>query len=357
MQLPLDTRREMRAQVTKTWRTVRPVALPFRILREAWPRVLPTCEGGNLEHARSRGENARAWLAAITAFDELALYRDRDTLLRRAVELLRSAIGLERAAIFLLDDTGQQLLGTWGTGIRGQTTDERQIAFEVGSSHREAFLHAHSGNAKWSRFSGVPLFAETENGTVVVRTGENVIIPIPGGSRNLGLVVCDWALSGSQANVETLLRATVLTRVLAPLLLRLEAPRLAAEVDSGRDPGAAVPSPTCVVPDEDDTRLAARAANAIQANPALERAEIAKQLGVSPDRLGRAFKLALGESMADYKNRQRAQRFLAVVDPGGGNLLEAALEAGFGSYAQFHRVFRRLFDCAPIDYLKRRERD
>jgi AraC-like DNA-binding protein len=32
--------------------------------------------------------------------------------------------------------------------------------------------------------------------------------------------------------------------------------------------------------------------------------------------------------------------------------LEAALEAGFGSYAQFHRVFCRLMKTNPAQYRK-----
>jgi AraC-like DNA-binding protein len=35
-------------------------------------------------------------------------------------------------------------------------------------------------------------------------------------------------------------------------------------------------------------------------------------------------------------------------------LLEAALSAGFGSYPQFHRVFRQVTGCSPAEY---RERD
>jgi AraC-like DNA-binding protein len=335
----LDTTTRVRAETTQTWRVNALGDRPLRVLREAWPRVLPKCEGGSLEELPHSKGATRAWLEAIAAFDELSQYRDRDTLLRRSVELLRQPIGLERAAIFLLDARGDRLLGTWGTGAQGESTDERHIAFEVGSSHREAFAHARSGSAQWSRFSGVPLFAETSRGTIVVRSGENVIIPIPSGSGNLGLVACDWGLSGRLADAETLLRATVLTRVLSPLLQRLT---------------TAVPSGSPVAAKtEHAARLAARAASALQADPAIDRAVLARRLGTAPGTLGRAFKAALGESLTDYRNRQRIQRFLAVVDPCGGNLLEAALEAGFGSYAQFHRVFRQSLGCSPIVYLRR----
>jgi len=43
------------------------------------------------------------------------------------------------------------------------------------------------------------------------------------------------------------------------------------------------------------------------------------------------------------------QRFLAIAGAGSGdrNLLDAALDAGFGSYAQFFRVFRQEMGTTP----------
>jgi AraC-like DNA-binding protein len=44
-----------------------------------------------------------------------------------------------------------------------------------------------------------------------------------------------------------------------------------------------------------------------------------------------------------------------LVDSGGENLLEAALSAGFGSYAQFHRVFRAWRGTTPREFLQGRQ--
>ena len=59
----------------------------------------------------------------------------------------------------------------------------------------------------------------------------------------------------------------------------------------------------------------------------------------------------MGVSLVEYRNRLRVERFFASVDRGGSNLQEAAQEAGFGSYAQFHRVFRKLLGTTPREYL------
>ena len=64
------------------------------------------------------------------------------------------------------------------------------------------------------------------------------------------------------------------------------------------------------------------------------------------------FKAVKGVSLVDYRNRLRLDRFVALLDRGGTNLLEAALEAGFGSYSQFHRVFRSRLHATPREYLR-----
>ncbi len=58
-----------------------------------------------------------------TVVDELMAYKDKDVLYRRAVEFCRDHLGLERCAIYVLEDNC--LCGTFGTNREGQTTDER----------------------------------------------------------------------------------------------------------------------------------------------------------------------------------------------------------------------------------------
>jgi transcriptional regulator GlxA family with amidase domain len=101
-------------------------------------------------------------------------------------------------------------------------------------------------------------------------------------------------------------------------------------------------------------RLATAAAKILGQSPGLSGAEIAARLDVSLGRLAHVFKAEIGMSMVDYRNRVRLDRFTMLLDKGRRNLLEAALAAGFGSYAQFHRVFRALRHVTPRDYLRLR---
>jgi AraC-like DNA-binding protein len=83
--------------------------------------------------------------------------------------------------------------------------------------------------------------------------------------------------------------------------------------------------------------------------------ELAERVGLSPSRLSRLFKQQTGLSVVEFRNRQRMERFLSRYEGAAEKqtLLNAALEAGFGSYPQFHRVFRQVVGCSPGGYQRR----
>jgi AraC-like DNA-binding protein len=75
---------------------------------------------------------------------------------------------------------------------------------------------------------------------------------------------------------------------------------------------------------------------------------LARTAGLSPSHLSRLFKAQTGVSISRYRNQQRLRRFLHLYGEGRHTTaLAAALEAGFGSYAQFHRVFREETGRSP----------
>lgn len=79
--------------------------------------------------------------------------------------------------------------------------------------------------------------------------------------------------------------------------------------------------------------------------------ELARAAGLSAARLSRLFKAQTGFAMVDFRNRLRVQRFLEIYGTGQRlTMLNAALDAGFGSYPQFHRVFKSVLGCSPAKY-------
>ena len=77
-------------------------------------------------------------------------------------------------------------------------------------------------------------------------------------------------------------------------------------------------------------------------------ATLARAAGLSPSHLSRIFKEQTGVSISRFRNQQRLQLFLRLYGRGRrSTALAAALEAGFGSYAQFYRVFREHAGRSP----------
>jgi AraC-like DNA-binding protein len=84
-------------------------------------------------------------------------------------------------------------------------------------------------------------------------------------------------------------------------------------------------------------------ARLLQADPGVgDLTDLARIAGLSPSHLSRLFTTQMGLSISRFRNQQRLDRFMRLYRHGRGTTaLAAAHEAGFGSYAQFHRVFRQ----------------
>lgn len=76
--------------------------------------------------------------------------------------------------------------------------------------------------------------------------------------------------------------------------------------------------------------------------------ELARQCGISGAYLSRMFRKQVGISLSQYKNNIRLGRFWECYGSRHSrNLTEAMFEAGFGSYAQFYKVFRAQYGRGP----------
>ncbi len=83
----------------------------------------------------------------------------------------------------------------------------------------------------------------------------------------------------------------------------------------------------------------------------LNEESIATQVGLSRSHLSRLFRRQTGVPLVEFRNRLRVERFMSLYGAGQKmTMLAAALEAGFGSYAQFYRVFKRVTGISPADH-------
>lgn len=95
----------------------------------------------------------------------------------------------------------------------------------------------------------------------------------------------------------------------------------------------------------------ARAAYLLHDRPHLTLRDAASEAGLSGARLSRLFKAQLGVGLAAYRNEQRLRLFQELYGDGARlSTMQAALDAGFGSYAQFHRVFRSRMGMGPREF-------
>lgn len=99
-----------------------------------------------------------------------------------------------------------------------------------------------------------------------------------------------------------------------------------------------------------DISIAELASCRLLSAPLLDRRALATDLGVSEGCLSRAFGRGFGVSLVEHRARTRVAHFLALMQGGKRNLLDAALAGGFGSYSQFHRVFTRIAQITPRRY-------
>jgi AraC-like DNA-binding protein len=80
---------------------------------------------------------------------------------------------------------------------------------------------------------------------------------------------------------------------------------------------------------------------------------LARESGLSSSHLSRIFKRQTGISITRFRNQRRLERFTTIYGDGRRTTaLAAALEAGFGSYAQFYRVMRTETGCGPAAWLR-----
>lgn len=86
-------------------------------------------------------------------------------------------------------------------------------------------------------------------------------------------------------------------------------------------------------------------------------AELARRCGVTSTHLSRLFHRQVGVPLVRYRNSLRLGRFWeAYRQPEQRTIAEAVYAAGFGSYAQFYKVFFEAYAQGPRECLRRTEK-
>ncbi len=164
--------------------------------------------------------------AIVDIADDLIACPDSDTLYRKAVELARERLGLERAAIFLCD--GRHALGTFGTNAKGQTTDERSHRIPLDDTWRDRFRLRAPNEPRWSL--SLEHLQDWQDGAMRPRgPGWVAITPIQTASTSMGVFFNDSALTHASFDPVKQEIVAVYCSLLANIMQRKS-----AEIDRGR---------------------------------------------------------------------------------------------------------------------------
>ena len=111
---------------------------------------------------------------------------------------------------------------------------------------------------------------------------------------------------------------------------------------------AGMPSSQNALPLNADARVT-RAVRTIDRHPgaALRLGQLAREAGLSPYHFLRTFKCLTGITPHQYVLRARLREAASRLATGTDNVLDVALDCGFGDVSNFNRAFRREFSASP----------
>jgi AraC-like DNA-binding protein len=253
------------------------------------------------------------------------------------VEGIRRILGMDRVALFLRSKGGRWLSGLVGTNVEGELSDERHVRHAVDPDDEALWEALKTGKKAFELLENAPLVSHSGDQTRVVGRGWFVKTPIVLGDEPLGLFYNDSALSTAPFDADAQEALAAFAAFVAEPLCNARSRAWPTHLE-----GLSLEVGECL--------------EILAAEPGISQEALARRLSISPSRLSRVFHNEMGTHLQTYRTELRLERFFALVEAKENEqrnvaLLDLALESGFGSYSQFHRVFSARFGCSPRDYL------
>jgi hypothetical protein len=133
----------------------------------------------------------------LVASNELMQVAQADAFYRRAVELAREQLGLERCGLWVQMEDSTKIRGTFGTNRQGRTVDESYVVRPKGPAWLELERTVALGEPHWVKLAGHPHVHIEQARVVEIGHGWVVATPVFGGRKLLGVFFNDTALSGA----------------------------------------------------------------------------------------------------------------------------------------------------------------
>jgi len=305
------------------------------------------------------GQECRDIAEVLAISNELGVYAKLDDLLRHAVDLVRRRLKLERLAVYLLDEKSGLMRGTFGTGLSGETVDERWYAHPVSEEDcRELSLLLPQGKL-WSYLEDVELRVAQPRRKLVVGRGWTTITPLLAAGELVGVMYADAALSGSAFDPARQTHAALLGSSLAnfvharrPGKMRQssgragQAPALEQLILEGGDRGGA---------DEDVAGASyqsyRRCRDYLDEHylPLRNLAELAKACHLTETYLCRLFQRYEGCSPYKRLLRLKMDHAASLLQNPSVSVKCAGLEVGFDDPYHFSKAFKQVLGVPPTN--------
>lgn len=288
--------------------------------------------------------------------NELGVYTELDDLLRTAVELVRRRLKLERLAVYLLDEPNGLMRGTFGTGLSGETVDERWCAHPVTREDcRELSLLLPQGKL-WSYLEDVELRVARPRGKLVVGRGWTTIMPLLAARKLVGVMYADAALSGSAFDPERQTHAALLGSSLANFVhaRRLGKMRQSSRAAQPRALGQVMPESSDREGTSEDVESASyqsyrRCREYLEEHYLALRnlAELAKACHLTQTYLCRLFQRYEGCSPYKRLLRLKMDHAASLLQNPSVSVKCAGLEVGFDDPYHFSKAFKQVLGVPP----------
>ena len=173
--------------------------------------------GAVVQRKQAVDELRRLTLAVVVAADELMSAPDLDAFYRRAVELARERLGVERCAIFIRE--GDVLKGTYGTNRRGETTAEHDHVFRTQEGWLKRIRSLTPDDTRLT-FMEQPHVEWIDGQEVSFGKGWIAVTPIQSATEVMGVFCNDAALTGAPVDPTKQEIVTLYCSLLGALIAR-----------------------------------------------------------------------------------------------------------------------------------------
>jgi len=261
-------------------------------------------------------------------FADLLAIENPDLVVRRAVEVARDRIGLVRVSVCLLDE---------GRSSRGEILEEHHVLRALCRFDGEA-SSADQHGAPYTVLDGGVIADPRSTDTHASIRGWVACTPVRRGEDIVGMMFNHAGTAHAPVDRVKQAEVAILCSMLGSVLGSLAGDGRVGTVATKRLPLH---------------RIVMAGIAMLADDPRLKTDEVARRLAMSPRRLRRLYETSFGVTFADYRNRLRLGRLACLVADGDTPPQEAAVAAGFESYAQSQQVSRMLGWMALLKQLAR----